>query len=163
MNAARVAVQARTLGLGGVLAELTTARLRWCVVCGRVGLRGWQPLCAAMPITWVCADRAACRHRRTLQTFRREWAWRRIVVRRRPGLTRPPTGRPWRPAELAGSGGLLDGSQLRRHRLLAHAAMAVPEPAACAAEQAIEPTAEPPFRAHEESDVATPGRQDDRR
>ena len=46
MNAARVTVQAWTLGLRDVLAELGAARL--LVVCGRVGLR---ELAAA-----VCSD-----------------------------------------------------------------------------------------------------------
>ncbi len=56
MNAARVTVRGWTLGLRVALAELAAARLRWCLVCGRVGLWGWQPLTPAMPITWVCTD-----------------------------------------------------------------------------------------------------------
>jgi hypothetical protein len=107
MNAARVTVQAWTLHLRGVLAGLGAARLRWCVVCGRVGLWGWQPLCVAMPITWVCADRAGCRSRQVVGASRLEWARRRLVAPGRPGPARPPTGRPWYQAGLAGSGSVL--------------------------------------------------------
>jgi hypothetical protein len=104
VNVARVTVGTWTLGLHGVLVELTAARLRWCVVCGRVGLWGWQPLCVAMPITWVCVDRATCRDRLAVEPLRRRWAGRRLVVPRRPGPAWPPTGRPWHPPGLAGPG-----------------------------------------------------------
>jgi hypothetical protein len=60
MNAVRVTVRAWTLDLYAALGELAAARLRWCVVCGRVGLWGWRPLCPLMAITWVCVDRARC-------------------------------------------------------------------------------------------------------
>jgi hypothetical protein len=108
MNVARVAVQDWTLHLRGVLAGLGAARLRWCVVCGRVGLWGWQPLCAAMPITWACADRAGCRVRQARGGARQRPGCR-LVAWRRPGLARPPTGRPWHPASLAVSGCGLHG------------------------------------------------------
>lgn len=101
MNAVRVVIQAWTLRLRGVLAKLGAARLRWCVVCSRVGLWGWQPLCVAMPITWVCFDRAGCRSRQIVGASRREGAWRRLVAPGRPGPAWPPTGRSWRPAGLA--------------------------------------------------------------
>jgi hypothetical protein len=104
MNAARVAVQVWMLRLGGVVAELGAARLRWCVVCGRVGLWGWQPLCAAMPITWICAGRPGCRAGQARGVLRWERQGWRLVVWRRPGLARPPTGRPWQPASLAVAG-----------------------------------------------------------
>jgi hypothetical protein len=104
MNVARVAARGWSVGLRGVLAELAAARLRWCVVCGRVGLWGWQPLCAAMPITWICADRAACRDRQALGVSRGKRQGRRLIGRRRPGLARPPTGRPWHPSGLAAPG-----------------------------------------------------------
>jgi hypothetical protein len=104
VNAARVTVQAWMLRLRGVLAGLGAARLRWCVVCGRVGLSGWQPLCAAMPITWVCADRANCRDRQAFEALHRKRVWRRLPPPGRPGPARPPTGRPWRPAGLASPG-----------------------------------------------------------
>jgi hypothetical protein len=149
MNAARVAVQAWALRLRGVLAGLAEARLRWCVICGRVGLGGWQPLCAAMPITWVCTDRARCRFRQ-VQASQRERAWRRLAAVRRPGLTRPPTGRPWRPAERAGPDYLVQGLQPRVRAL---GAVAEPELAA----RAEEPTAELVVLAQPESDAATPG------
>jgi hypothetical protein len=110
MNATRVTVQAWTLRLGGVVAEVGAARLRWCVVCGRVGLWGWQPLCAALPITWICADRAGCRARQALGgPWQQRQGWR-LVVWRRPGLARPPTGRPWHPSGLAGPGCALHGA-----------------------------------------------------
>jgi hypothetical protein len=60
MNATRVTLRAWTLG---VLAELAAARLRWCLLCGRVGLWGWRPLTQAMAITWICVDRAGCQRR----------------------------------------------------------------------------------------------------
>jgi hypothetical protein len=125
MNAVRVAVQASLLGLRRMLVRLTSARLRWCVVCGRIGLWGWQPLCAAMPITWVCTDRARCRSLQVLQAHHRERAWRRLAVQRRPGPTRPLMGRPGRPVVSAG-------------------AVAVPNLAVCAEEQPADPTVEPP-------------------
>jgi hypothetical protein len=110
MNAARVMVRAWTLDLHATLEELAAARLRWCVVCGRIGLWGWQPLCAAMPITWACADRAGCRARQALGVSRWERQGCRLVAWRRPGLARPPTGRPWHPSGLAGPGCALHGA-----------------------------------------------------
>ena len=112
MNTTWLTVRAWTLGLRGVLAELGAARLRWCVVCGRVGLRRWQPLCAAMPITWVCADWASCRHRQVL------------VLGGRPGPT-PALGpdRPWRPGRTASPSCVLHGPQLLISGLPAHGAM----------------------------------------
>ena len=62
MNAVRVTVRAWTLDLHAALGELAAARLRWCAVCGRVGLWGWRSLCPLMAITWVCVDRARCQH-----------------------------------------------------------------------------------------------------
>src|SRR6266498_5254856 len=44
VNAARVTARAWTLGLRDALAELADVRLRWCLLCARVGLWGWQPL-----------------------------------------------------------------------------------------------------------------------
>ena len=76
MNAARVAVRASTLGLRDVLAELATARLCWCLACGRVGLWGWRPLTPSMPITFVCADQCACHQRRSGQEARWQRGWR---------------------------------------------------------------------------------------
>jgi hypothetical protein len=61
MNVAREAARGWSVELRGMLAELTAARLRWCVVCDRVGLWGWRPLCRSMAITWICVDRARCR------------------------------------------------------------------------------------------------------
>jgi hypothetical protein len=98
----RVAVHVWTQRLFGIVAELAAVRLRWCVVCGRVGLWGWQPLCAAMPITWICGDRAGCRTRHALEGLPRERQGCRSVLWRRPGLARPPAGRLWHPAGLAG-------------------------------------------------------------
>ena len=120
MSAARMVVRSWMVRLGGVVAQVATARLRWCVVCGRVGLVGWQPLCAAMPITWVCADRAGCRDRQVVEALRRERGWRRLVLWGRPGPARPPTGRPWHQADLADPGALLDGSQSRRGGGMGH-------------------------------------------
>jgi len=77
MNAAWMAVRGWTLGLRVVLGERAAARLRWCLRCGRVGLWGWRALTPAMPITWVCADRAACRYRQAAQAARWERGWRR--------------------------------------------------------------------------------------
>lgn len=109
MNVARVAARGWSVGLRVVLAELAAVRLRWCVVCGRIGLWGWQPLCAAMPITWICADRAACRAHQALGASRWERQGCRLIRRRRPGLARPPTGRPWHPSGLAAPGCTLHG------------------------------------------------------
>jgi hypothetical protein len=109
VNATRVAIQSWSLCLRDPVAELITARLRWCLVCDRVGLWGWQPLCAAMPITWICADRTGCRARQACGGSRREQQVRRLMVWRRPGLTRPPTGRPWHPSRLAAPGCALHG------------------------------------------------------
>jgi hypothetical protein len=155
MNAARVAAGTWTVRLRGVLAELAVARLRWCLICGRVGPRGWRPLYAAMPITWVCADRASCRGRCALQVSQQKRAWRRLV-RRRPGLAGPPTGRPWHPAEVAGSDGVLNLSQPRGHRLLAYGAVAA-ELAAGAADQPGELSAELWVMMRPRPDPATSG------
>ena len=76
MNAARVAVRAWTLGLRDALGELAAARLRWCLLCGRIGLWGWRPLTPSMPITFVCADQPACHQRRTVQQARTWRGWR---------------------------------------------------------------------------------------
>jgi hypothetical protein len=144
MNAGRVTVRAWTLRLGGVVAELGAARLRWCVVCGRVGLWGWQPLCAAMPITWICGDRPGCRARQALGGSRQRRRGWRLVVWRRPGLARPPTGRPWHPAGLAGPGCPLHG-------------------AVVVAVEAEQPTGEPAVLARSRPDTAAAGRAGDRR
>jgi hypothetical protein len=77
MSAAKVIVRAWTMSLRDALAELASARLRWCLTCGRVGLWGWRPLMPSMPITWVCADRVGCRRRRAIVASRRERGWRR--------------------------------------------------------------------------------------
>jgi hypothetical protein len=63
VNAARVTVRAWTLGLRAALGELAAVGLRWCLLCGRVGLWGWQPLTPSMPITFVCANRIGCQQR----------------------------------------------------------------------------------------------------
>jgi hypothetical protein len=159
MNPVGVAVQSWRRCLRCVLAELTTVRLRWCLVCGRVGLWGWQPLCAAMPITWVCIDRANCRHRQAVRASRRERRWRRLVLRRRPGPTRPPTCRPWHPAGLAGLGGMLNGFQPCGHCTLAHGAVAMPELVARAEEQSAEPAAELTVLGSPRPDSARSGRR----
>jgi hypothetical protein len=70
-------MQAWTLGLRDALEELATARLRWCLACGRVGLWGWRPLTPSMPITWVCADRLACQQRQAVAEARWQRGWRR--------------------------------------------------------------------------------------
>lgn len=67
MNTARLTVRGWARGLCVAVAELAAARLRWCLVCGRVGWWGWRPLTPSMPISWVCVDQFACRQRR------REW------------------------------------------------------------------------------------------
>jgi hypothetical protein len=113
MIGARVAVHAWTQRLVGVVAEMAAARPRWCVVCGRVGLWGWQPLCAAMPITWICGDRAGCRTRQALEHLPRERHGCRPVLWRRPRLARPPMGRPWHLAGLAGPDCTLHGEVVR--------------------------------------------------
>jgi hypothetical protein len=66
MSAARTTVRAWSLELRAALAELVAARLRWCLLCGRVGLWRWRPLTPSMPITWVCADRAGCQQRQAM-------------------------------------------------------------------------------------------------
>lgn len=157
MTAARLAVQGWTLRLREVLAGLSAARLRWCVVCGRVGLWGWQPLCAAMAITWVRADRAGCRSRQAVRASRQEWWWRRLVAPGRPGPAWPPTGRPWRSAGMAGPAGPRSVPQVRGPDTLTSGAVAVPELAARSQEQAGEATAEH-LPACQRPDVATPGR-----
>lgn len=162
MNDARATVRAWTLGLRGVLAELGAARLRWCVVCGRVGLRGWQPLCAAMPITWICADRPSCRDRQALGAFLREPQWRRLVLRRRPGSTRPPTRRPWRLGGMASPSWVLHHDpQLLVRSVPTGGALAVPELAARAEKQAGDPAAELPVLVRRRPDAASPGRGGD--
>jgi hypothetical protein len=79
MSAARVAVRAWTLGVRNALAELGAARLRWCLLCARVGWWGWRPLCPSMPVTWVCADQFACMGRRAVVAVRVRRGWRRLV------------------------------------------------------------------------------------
>jgi hypothetical protein len=79
VNAARVTVRAWTLGLRGALAELGAARLRWCLMCGRVGLFGWRPLTPSMPITFVCVDQPACHERKAVQEARLRRGWRRLA------------------------------------------------------------------------------------
>jgi hypothetical protein len=152
MNTTWLTVRAWTLGLRGVLAEPGAARLRWCVVCGRVGLRRWQPLCAAMPITWVCADWASCRHRQVL------------VLGGRPGPT-PALGpdRPWRPGRTASPSCVLHGPQLLISGLPAHGAMAAPELAARSKEQAGDPAAELPVLVRLRPNAASSGRGGDGR
>jgi hypothetical protein len=76
MNAARVTVRAWTLGLRDVLADLATARLRWCLACGRVGLWGWRSLTPSMPITFVCTDQPGCQQRQAVQEARTWRGWR---------------------------------------------------------------------------------------
>jgi hypothetical protein len=61
MNLAPVATRCWSTALHTALWKLTAARLRWCVVCGRLGLWDWRPLCPSMAISWVCVDRARCR------------------------------------------------------------------------------------------------------
>ena len=80
MNAARVTVWAWTVGLRDALAELGSARLRWCLLCARVGWWGWRPLCPSMPITWVCVDQLACRSRRAVAWARRGRGWLRLLA-----------------------------------------------------------------------------------
>jgi hypothetical protein len=80
VNAARVTVRAWTLGLRGALAELGAARLRWCLMCGRVGLWGWRPLTPSMPITWLCTDQAGCRQRQATVAVRAWRGWRRLLA-----------------------------------------------------------------------------------
>jgi len=72
MNVAWEAARGWSVELRGMLAELTAARLRWCVVCGRVGLWGWRPLCRSMAITWICVDRARCRDGQAIRTAKRQ-------------------------------------------------------------------------------------------
>jgi hypothetical protein len=152
MNAARVTVQAWTLGLRDVLAELGAARLRWCVLCGRVGLRGWQPLCAAMPISWVCNDWASCRHRQVL------------VLGRRPGPTRARgPGRPGRPFGMASPGCVLHGPRLLVRSEPAYRALAAPQLAARAEEQAGDLAAELPFMVRQRPVAASSGCRGDAR
>ena len=64
MTAARLTVRGWAHGLRVAVAELAAARLRWCLICGRVGWWGWRPLTPSMPIPWVCIDQLACRQRR---------------------------------------------------------------------------------------------------
>jgi hypothetical protein len=80
VNAGRVAMRAWTLGLRDALTELGAARLRWCLLCGRVGLWGWQPLTPSMPITWVCTDQAACTGRRSVVAARARRGWLRLLA-----------------------------------------------------------------------------------
>jgi hypothetical protein len=70
VNAARVTVRAWTLSLRAAIGELAAARLSWYLLCGRVGLWGWRPLCPSMPITFVCADQLSCRRRRAVAAAR---------------------------------------------------------------------------------------------
>jgi hypothetical protein len=76
VNAARVSVRAGTLGLRVAVAELTSVRLRWCLLCGRIGLWCWRPLTPSMPITWVCTNGPGCQRRQGLAGGRWERGWR---------------------------------------------------------------------------------------
>jgi len=80
VNAARVTARAWTLGLRDALAELADVRLRWCLLCARVGLWGWQPLTPSMPITFVCADRPSCQQRQAAQEARTWRGCRRLLA-----------------------------------------------------------------------------------
>ena len=80
MNAARMTVRAWTIGLRDALRELASARLCWCLACGRVGLWGWCPLTPSMPITWVCTDPSACQDRQAVQEDRWWRGWRRLLA-----------------------------------------------------------------------------------
>jgi hypothetical protein len=73
MNLARVAGRGWAMELHAALRKLTAARLRWCVVCGRVGLWGWRPLCPSMAISWFCVDRARCRDARVVPQADAGW------------------------------------------------------------------------------------------
>jgi hypothetical protein len=84
MNAARMTVRAWTLDLRAALGELSQASLHWCLLCGRVGLRGWRPVTPSMPITWVCTDRPSCQQRRAAVAARM-----RRGVAPAPGVRRP--------------------------------------------------------------------------
>jgi hypothetical protein len=79
VNAARVAARAWTLGVRDALAELADVRLRWCLLCARVGLWGWQPLTPSMPITFVCADRPGCQRRQAVREARTWRGWRLLA------------------------------------------------------------------------------------
>ncbi len=79
VNAARVTLRAWTLGLRDAFGELASARVCWCLVCGRVGLFGWRPVTPSMPITWVCANQLACQGRRAIQEARWQRGWRRLA------------------------------------------------------------------------------------
>lgn len=81
MNAARVTLRGRTVELRAALAELGAARLRWCLLCGRVGLWGWHPLTPSMPITWVCTDQPSCWQRQAAATARTRRRWRQHQAR----------------------------------------------------------------------------------
>jgi hypothetical protein len=78
MNAARVTVR-WAVELRAAVGELAAARLRWCLLCTRVGWWGWRPLCPAMPITWVCADQLACQGRRAAVAARVRRGWRLLA------------------------------------------------------------------------------------
>jgi hypothetical protein len=80
VNAARVTVRAWTLDLRDALGELGAARLRWCLMCGRVGLWGWRPLTPSMPITWLCTNTVGCQRRRAAVAVRAWGGWRRLVA-----------------------------------------------------------------------------------
>jgi hypothetical protein len=73
MNLARVAAHGWAMELHAALRELVAARLRWCVVCGRLGLWGWRPLCPSMAISWVCVDRARCRDAQVVRVADAGW------------------------------------------------------------------------------------------
>jgi hypothetical protein len=80
VNAARMTVRAWTLDLRNALAELVAARLRWCLVCGRVGLWGWRPVTPSMPITWLCTNTVGCQRRRAAVAVRAWRGWRRLLA-----------------------------------------------------------------------------------
>jgi hypothetical protein len=73
MNLARAAAHGWAMELDPALRKLAAARLRWCVVCGRVGLWGWRPLCPSMAISWFCVDRARCRDAQVVRVADAGW------------------------------------------------------------------------------------------
>jgi hypothetical protein len=79
VNAARATVRGWGVELRAALGELGVARLRWCLLCSRVGLWGWRPLTPSMSITWVCTDLFGCRERQAVQAARWQRGWRRLA------------------------------------------------------------------------------------
>jgi hypothetical protein len=103
VSAARVTLRGWTVELRAALADLGAARLRWCLLCGRVGLWGWHPLTPSMPITWVCTDQPSCWQRQAAVAARTRRRWRRNQAR--DGRAGPgtrgwagPYPSPWSPA-----------------------------------------------------------------